>query len=37
MLAYSDAVILQSALLGLALLLVLLLKKAKASSAAEAH
>ncbi|HZZ31566.1 MAG TPA: MDR family MFS transporter, partial [Phenylobacterium sp.] len=37
MLAYSDAVILQSALLGLALLLVLLLKKANASSAGEAH
>jgi DHA2 family multidrug resistance protein len=37
MLAYSDAVILQSALLGLALLLVLLLRKANASSAGEAH
>jgi DHA2 family multidrug resistance protein len=37
MLAYSDAVILQSALLGLALLLVLLLKKAKAGAAGEAH
>ena len=37
MLAYSDAVILQSALLGLALLLVLLLRKAKAGSAGEAH
>jgi MFS transporter, DHA2 family, multidrug resistance protein len=37
MLAYSDAVILQSALLGLALVLVLLLRKANASSAGEAH
>jgi len=37
MLAYSDAVILQSALLGLALVLVLLLKKVNASSASEAH
>ena len=37
MLAYSDTIILQSALLGLALLLVLLLKKANAGSAGEAH
>ncbi|HEX3366057.1 MDR family MFS transporter [Phenylobacterium sp.] len=37
MLAYSDAVILQSALLGLALVLVLLLRKANTSSAGEAH
>jgi DHA2 family multidrug resistance protein len=37
MLAFSDTIILQSALLGLALLLVLFLKKANASSAGEAH
>jgi DHA2 family multidrug resistance protein len=37
MLAFSDTVILQSALLGLALVLVLLLKKANAGSAGEAH
>jgi DHA2 family multidrug resistance protein len=37
MLAYSDTIILQSALLGLALLAVLLLKKANAGPAGEAH
>jgi DHA2 family multidrug resistance protein len=37
MLAFSDTIILQSVLLGLALLSVLLLKKAKAGSAGEAH
>jgi DHA2 family multidrug resistance protein len=36
-LAYSDTIILQSILLGLALFAVLLLKKAKAGSAGEAH
>lgn len=36
-LAYSDTIILQSALLGLALLAVLLLKKTKAGSTGEAH
>jgi DHA2 family multidrug resistance protein len=37
MLAYSDTIILQSILLGLALFAVLLLKKAQAHSAGEAH
>ncbi|HEY6833597.1 MAG TPA: MDR family MFS transporter [Pseudolabrys sp.] len=37
MLAYSDTIILQSALLGLALLAVLLLKKASGGSSGEAH
>ena len=37
MLAFSDTIILQSVLLGLALVSVLLLKKAKAGSAGEAH
>jgi DHA2 family multidrug resistance protein len=37
MLAYSDTIILQSVLLGLALLSVLLLKKAKTGPAGEAH
>jgi DHA2 family multidrug resistance protein len=37
MLAYSDTIILQSVLLGVALLSVLLLKKAKTGSAGEAH
>ncbi len=37
MLAYSDTIILQSALLGLALLAVLLLRKAKTGSSGEAH
>lgn len=37
MLAYSDTIILQSVLLGLALFTVLLLKKAQAHSAGEAH
>ena len=37
MLAFSDTIILQSVLLGLALLSVLLLKKAKAGSAGETH
>jgi DHA2 family multidrug resistance protein len=37
MLAYSDTIILQSILLGLSLFAVLLLKKAKARSAGEAH
>jgi DHA2 family multidrug resistance protein len=37
MLAFSDTIILQSVLLGLALFSVLLLKKAKAGSAGEAH
>ena len=36
-LAFSDTIILQSVLLGLALVSVLLLKKAKAGSAGEAH
>ena len=37
MLAFSDTIILQSVLLGLALVAVLLLKKAKAGPAGEAH
>ena len=37
MLAFSDTIILQSALLGLALIAVLLLKKAQVGSAGEAH
>jgi MFS transporter, DHA2 family, multidrug resistance protein len=37
MLAYSDTIILQSALLGLALLAVLLLKRSAAASSGEAH
>ncbi len=37
MLAFSDTIIFQSVLLGLALLAVLLLKKAKAGAAGEAH
>jgi MFS transporter, DHA2 family, multidrug resistance protein len=37
MLAYSDTIIMQSVLLGLALVAVLLLKKAKAGPAGEAH
>jgi DHA2 family multidrug resistance protein len=37
MFAFSDTVILQSALLGLAFLAVLLLKKAKTGAASEAH
>jgi DHA2 family multidrug resistance protein len=37
MFAYSDSIILQSALLGLALLAVLMLKKAQTGSAGEAH
>jgi DHA2 family multidrug resistance protein len=37
MLAYSDTIILQSALLGLAMLAVLLLKRATVGSSAEAH
>jgi len=37
MLAYSDTIILQSALLGLALLAVLLLKRETADSSGEAH
>jgi DHA2 family multidrug resistance protein len=37
MMAFSDTIILQSVLLGLALISVLLLKKAKAGSAGEAH
>jgi hypothetical protein len=35
--AFDDTVILQSALLGFALIAIFLLKKAKASSAGEAH
>jgi DHA2 family multidrug resistance protein len=37
MLAYSDTIILQSSLLGLALVAVLFLKKAKPASSGEAH
>jgi DHA2 family multidrug resistance protein len=37
MLAFSDTIIMQSVLLGLALVAVLLLKKAKAGPAGDAH